>query len=107
MLRPVYASRRIRGQLYSGSMTPFSFALEATDGRARAGRLETPHGTVETPAFMPGGTAGAGKAGRGRDRRGGGGQILLANTHHLMLRPGDVQGAGAGGLHRVARWRVP
>ena len=88
-------------------MTPFSFALEATDGRARAGRLETPHGTVETPAFMPVGTAGAVKAVRGRDLREVGAQILLANTYHLMLRPGEAQVAELGGLHGFTGWTGP
>jgi queuine tRNA-ribosyltransferase len=88
-------------------MTSFSFALEATDGRARAGRLETPHGTVETPAFMPVGTAGAVKAVTGRDLREVGAQILLANTYHLMLRPGDTQVAELGGLHGFTGWAGP
>ncbi|HXB56887.1 MAG TPA: tRNA guanosine(34) transglycosylase Tgt [Vicinamibacteria bacterium] len=88
-------------------MTTFSFALEATDGRARAGKLETPHGTVETPAFMPVGTAGAVKAVTGRDLREVGAQILLANTYHLMLRPGDAQVAELGGLHGFTGWTGP
>jgi queuine tRNA-ribosyltransferase len=88
-------------------MPPLSFALEATDGRARAGRLETPHGTVETPAFMPVGTAGAVKAVTGRDLREVGAQILLANTYHLMLRPGDAQVAELGGLHGFTGWTGP
>jgi queuine tRNA-ribosyltransferase len=88
-------------------MPPFSFALEATDGRARAGRLVTPHGTVETPAFMPVGTAGAVKAVTGRDLREVGAQILLANTYHLMLRPGDAQVAELGGLHGFTGWTGP
>ena len=67
----------------------FSFTVEATCGRARAGRLQTPHGEVETPAFMPVGTAGAVKAMTVRDLRDAGAQMILANTYHLMLRPGD------------------
>jgi queuine tRNA-ribosyltransferase len=88
-------------------MNPLSFALEATDGRARAGRLHTPHGPVETPAFMPVGTAGAVKAVVGRDLREVGAQILLANTYHLMLRPGDAQVAELGGLHGFTGWTGP
>ena len=72
-------------------MAGFSFAVEARDGRARAGRLAKPHGEVETPVFMPVGTAGAVKAVLHRDLREIGARILLANTYHLMLRPGDVQ----------------
>ena len=78
-------------------MAGFSFAVEARDGRARAGRLVTPHGEVETPVFMPVGTAGAVKAVLHRDLRELGARILLANTYHLMLRPGDALVGGLGG----------
>ena len=69
-------------------MSPFQ--VDKTSGRARAGRLTTPHGVVETPAFMPVGTAAAVKAVTARDLREAGAQIILANTYHLMLRPGDA-----------------
>jgi queuine tRNA-ribosyltransferase len=88
-------------------MAGFSFAVEARDGRARAGRLATPHGEVETPAFMPVGTAGAVKAVLHRDLREIGARILLANTYHLMLRPGDELVAGLGGLHAFTGWDGP
>jgi queuine tRNA-ribosyltransferase len=85
----------------------FSFTLEAVDGRARAGRLETPHGTIETPVFMPVGTAGAVKAVTRRDLEELGTQIVLANTYHLMLRPGDALVAELGGLHGFTGWTRP
>src|SRR5512134_3365564 len=84
-----------------------SFDLEARDGRARAGRLLTPHGTIETPAFMPVGTAGAVKAVTARDLRELGASIILANTYHLMLRPGPALVAALGGLHGFTGWRGP
>ncbi len=76
-------------------MSGFSFAVLARDARARAGLLRTPHGEVETPAFMPVGTAGAVKAVLHRDLREIGARILLANTYHLMLRPGRRAGGAA------------
>jgi queuine tRNA-ribosyltransferase len=88
-------------------MTGFSFAVEARDRRARAGRLATPHGEVETPVFMPVGTAGAVKAVLHRDLREIGARILLANTYHLMLRPGDALVADLGGLHAFTGWDGP
>jgi queuine tRNA-ribosyltransferase len=88
-------------------MGRFSFAVEAREGRARAGRLVTPHGEVETPFFMPVGTAGAVKAVLHRDLREVGARILLANTYHLMLRPGDALVARLGGLHGFTGWDGP
>jgi queuine tRNA-ribosyltransferase len=88
-------------------MAGFSFEVEALDGRARAGRLATPHGEVETPVFMPVGTAGAVKAVLHRDLREIGARMLLANTYHLMLRPGDALVAGLGGLHSFTGWDGP
>ena len=88
-------------------MPGFSFEVEARDGRARAGRLTTPHGEVETPVFMPVGTAGAVKAVLHRDLREIGARVLLANTYHLMLRPGDALVAGLGGLHGFTGWDGP
>ena len=88
-------------------MSGFSFTLEARDGRARAGRLETPHGRVLTPVFMPVGTAGAVKAVQHRDLGEIGARILLANTYHLMLRPGDALVAELGGLHGFTGWTGP
>ena len=88
-------------------MAGVSFVVEARDGRARAGRLTTPHGEVETPVFMPVGTAGAVKAVLHRDLREIGARILLANTYHLMLRPGDARVAALGGLHAFTGWDGP
>jgi len=88
-------------------MTALSFSVLARDGRARAGRLVTPHGEVETPVFMPVGTAGAVKAVLHRDLREIGARILLANTYHLMLRPGDELIASLGGLHGFTGWDGP
>lgn len=85
----------------------FSFTIEARSGRARAGRLLTPHGEIGTPTFMPVGTAGAVKAVTQRDLRDLGAQVLLANTYHLMLRPGDALVAQLGGLHGFTGWSGP
>ena len=84
-----------------------AFSLEKTDGRARAGRLTTPHGVVDTPAFMPVGTAAAVKAVTRRDLEEAGAQIILANTYHLMLRPGEKVVADLGDLHRFMGWPGP
>ena len=83
------------------------FEVTACDGRARRGRLLTAHGAVETPAFMPVGTAGAVKAVTPRDLVAAGAEIVLANTYHLHLRPGDELIARRGGLHRFMGWRGP
>jgi queuine tRNA-ribosyltransferase len=85
----------------------FSFSVLATSGQARAGLLVTPHGEIETPAFMPVGTAGSVKAMTLRDLEEIGAQILLANTYHLMLRPGDDLVAALGGLHGFTGWQRP
>src|SRR5258705_6585121 len=88
-------------------MTPFSFSLTHTDGVARRGVLTTAHGEVETPAFMPVGTQGAVKGVTHRDLEGLGAGILLSNTYHLYLRPGDDLIARRGGLHRFIGWPRP
>jgi queuine tRNA-ribosyltransferase len=85
----------------------FSFQVEARSGRARAGTLVTPHGVLETPAFMPVGTAAAVKAVTRRDLEEAGAQIVLANTYHLMLRPGEELVASLGGLHGFTGWSRP
>ena len=85
----------------------FSFALEATDGTARAGTLVTPHGSVPTPLFMPVATAATVKGvDIGRVRETGAGMIL-ANAYHLHLRPGDEIVAQGGGLARFMGWNGP
>ena len=76
------------------------FALAATDGTARAGLLRTPHGDVPTPAFMPVGTKGTVKSVDRDELRALGAAIVLGNTYHLHLRPGDELIAELGGLHR-------
>jgi queuine tRNA-ribosyltransferase len=85
----------------------FAFRVAHTDGRARRGTMQTPHGTIETPAFMPVGTQGAVKAITHRDLEGLGADIILGNTYHLMLRPGDELIARLGGLHRFSGWSRP
>jgi queuine tRNA-ribosyltransferase len=80
------------------------FEVVATDGAARAGRLTTAHGVVETPVFMPVGTHGAVKALGPDDLGAAGAQIVLANTYHLFLRPGHEVVRELGGLHRFMGW---
>jgi queuine tRNA-ribosyltransferase len=88
-------------------MSDFRFELIATDGAARRGRLRTAHGPVETPAFMPVGTAATVKAMTADMLRATGAQIVLANTYHLMLRPGAERIERQGGLHRFMAWPGP
>ena len=80
------------------------FEVVATDGAARAGRLTTSHGIVETPVFMPVGTHGTVKALGPDDLQAAGAQIVLANTYHLFLRPGHEIVRELGGLHRFMSW---
>jgi len=84
-----------------------AFEVLARDGRARRGRLQTAHGTIETPAFMPVGTAATVKAITPEDVRATGAEIVLCNTYHLMLRPGAERVAKLGGLHRFMNWPGP
>ncbi|MEZ0348379.1 MAG: tRNA guanosine(34) transglycosylase Tgt [Thermus sp.] len=88
-------------------MKPFAFHIEARSGRARVGRFHTPHGAVETPLFMPVGTQGSVKGLLPKDLKEIGSQILLANTYHLLLRPGPERVRALGGLHGFAGWRGP
>jgi queuine tRNA-ribosyltransferase len=88
-------------------MTGFGFTLQATAGAARAGVLTTAHGPVETPVFMPVGTAGTVKAMTADAVRSTGARIVLGNTYHLMLRPGAERVARLGGLHRFMDWFGP
>ena len=85
----------------------FDFTVEATSGPARAGRWALPHGTVETPCFMPVGTQGTVRALSPRDLETIGTGIVLANTYHLFLRPGHETVARLGGLHRFMGWSRP
>jgi queuine tRNA-ribosyltransferase len=88
-------------------LTGFRFTLHSTDGAARRGEFHTPHGVVQTPAFMPVGTQGAVKAVLHRDVEALGAEIVLGNTYHLFLRPGDALIARRGGLHRFISWPRP
>lgn len=85
----------------------FHFTLLATDGAARLGRLDTPHGRVQTPAFMPVGTQGTVKGLTPAHVRDLGADIILGNTYHLALRPGDELIAELGGLHKFMGWDRP
>lgn len=86
---------------------PGTFHLSATDGPARRGTLATAHGPVQTPMFMPVGTVGSVKAVCPDDLTAVGAQMILGNTYHLYLRPGDELIARMGGLHRFMGWSGP
>ncbi len=86
---------------------PFGFRILHRDGAARRGELTTPHGIVQTPAFMPVGTRGAVKSVTQRDLEDLGAEIILGNTYHLYLKPGDGLIARCGGLHRFIAWDRP
>ncbi|MDO4575444.1 MAG: tRNA guanosine(34) transglycosylase Tgt [Planctomycetia bacterium] len=90
-----------------GDSLAFSFAVEATDGAARAGRMTTPHGVVETPTFMPVGTVGSVKGIEMSLLEATGARIVLGNTYHLTLRPGEERVRKLGGLHRFTGWTGP
>ena len=83
------------------------FKLITTDGAARRGRLSTAHGEINTPAFMPVGTAGTVKAMMPEDVAATGAEIILGNTYHLMLRPTAERVAKLGGLHQFMNWPKP
>jgi queuine tRNA-ribosyltransferase len=85
----------------------FSFRLIGTDGAARRGEIGTPHGTIQTPAFMPVGTQATVKGLTPEAVRDTGTEILLGNTYHLMLRPGAERIAALGGLHKFMNWARP
>ena len=85
----------------------FEFCLEATQGSARAGTLTLPHGPVKTPAFMPVGTHAVVRGLSAGDVRRTGAQIILGNTYHLHLRPGEDVVQSMGGLHRFTTWSGP
>ena len=86
---------------------PFSFRLIKTDGVARRGEFITPHGKVQTPAFMPVGTQATVKGLMPDEVQAAGAEIVLGNTYHLMLRPGAEQIAALGGLHKFMNWPLP
>jgi queuine tRNA-ribosyltransferase len=100
------SSRAGSGRL--AGVAAITFSSRATDvGRARVGRLQTPHGVIDTPQFMPVGTQASVKSLTPTDLRTAGTQILLANTYHLSLRPGHERIATLGGLHRFMGWDGP
>jgi queuine tRNA-ribosyltransferase len=98
-LRTLIEVLRVRGE--------FRFRVTHNDAAARRGVMTTPHGAVETPAFMPVATQGAVKAVTQRDLEALGAEILLANTYHLYLRPGAELVARFGGLHHLIGWSRP
>jgi queuine tRNA-ribosyltransferase len=93
---------------YNHAMSiPFKYTLEATDGRARAGTFTTPHGDIQTPVFAPVGTQGTVKGLTPHQLLELKSTLLLANTYHLYLRPGDKLIADLGGLHKFMSWDKP
>ena len=88
-------------------MSAFGFHLLAQDGEARRGQVQTAHGTIQTPAFMPVGTVGTVKAMMPDSVAATGAEIILGNTYHLMLRPGAERIERFGGLHRFMNWPGP
>jgi queuine tRNA-ribosyltransferase len=86
---------------------PFQLRVEARSGSARAGAFTTPHGVIHTPAFMVVGTQGAVRAMTPRQIRGTGAEVVLANTYHLWVRPGERLIEKLGGLHAFVRWDGP
>ena len=85
----------------------FKFKLISKDKSARLGKIYTAHGDIETPIFMPVGTAGTVKAIHLRDVEQAGAQIILANTYHLMLRPGQNNIREMGGVRSFMGWKKP
>ena len=85
----------------------FTYTLKVQDGDARLGEIATPRGTIRTPAFMPVGTVATVKALYPEQVKAAGADVILANTYHLMLRPGAERIARLGGLHEFMRWDGP
>ena len=92
---------------YTAVNETFKFHLTHTDGGARKGKISTAHGVVDTPAFMPVGTRGSVRAMTPRDLCDVGAELVLANTYHLFLRPGDDRICRMGGLHKFMAWSGP
>ncbi len=88
-------------------MLPVRYTLEKTNGKARAGEIETPHGRIKTPVFMPVGTQATVKTMTPEEVEKLGAEIILGNTYHLYLRPGDDLVARFGGLHKFMNWNGP
>jgi queuine tRNA-ribosyltransferase len=91
----------------SANTPEFSFTLHTTDGAARLGTVNTLHGAIRTPAFMPVGTVGTVKGLYLNQVEETGADIILGNTYHLMLRPGAEEVAKLGGLHKFIGWKRP
>lgn len=107
-MRPYEAARGLTASTASSTQNGmFEFALEAQHGAARAGVLQTPHGSIPTPVFAPVGTQATVKAVQPRELREMGATLILANTYHLYLRPGDALIADFGGLHAFMGWDGP
>lgn len=92
---------------HDARVTTGAFTVEAVEGEARAGLLQTAHGVIRTPAFMPVGTKATVKALDPLELESMGAQVVLANTYHLHFRPGEELIAGLGGLHRFMAWERP
>ena len=105
MVTPVFW--KWRKAVKTTAMREFGFDLIATDGAARMGRIETAHGIIDTPAFMPVGTSGTVKATTPEMVAETGAQVILGNTYHLMLRPGVGRVERFGGLHTFMNWPGP
>jgi len=88
-------------------MAGFSYSVHNTDGAARRGTMHTVRGDIQTPAFMPVGTAATVKAMMPASVAATGAEVILGNTYHLMLRPGPERIAGLGGLHKFMNWDKP
>lgn len=86
---------------------PIKYILEKSDGNARAGIIETPHGVINTPIFMPVGTQATVKTMTPEELLQIDSQIILGNTYHLYLRPGDELINMFGGLHKFMNWSKP
>ena len=86
---------------------PIKYELLKKDGKARAGKIRTPHGEIETPVFMPVGTQATVKGMTPEELEAIGAQIILGNTYHLYLRPGDELVAKFGGIHNFMNWKKP
>jgi queuine tRNA-ribosyltransferase len=85
----------------------FFFKLKTTQNKARRGEVQTAHGTIQTPAFMPVGTVATVKAMKTSDVKNSGAEIILGNVYHLMLRPGSKMIEKLGGLHKFMNWNGP
>ena len=86
---------------------PVTYELAAKQGKARAGKITTPHGVIETPVFMPVGTQATVKTMTPEELEEMGAEIILGNTYHLYLRPSDELIAKFGGLHKFMNWKRP